>query len=151
MRYAPIRARFCPAAWFPFCMAYKIGFIWRHMKPSIAVSRITNKSKSGGLIAQRTPTHHVVRRVAHCISIIIRRCNARIEGLHNAVRTHTRTILPRRLVSFLNGQVLNRGQLGDRHIASPIGLISFPVRVSLGNPALAMTRLCYDNMSFERN
>ena len=32
--------------------------------------------------------------------------------------------------------------------ASPIGLIPFPVGVSLGNPALAVTRLCHDNMGY---
>ena len=31
--------------------------------------------------------------------------HATIEGLHDAVRTHTRTIFPRSLVSFLYGMV----------------------------------------------
>ena len=77
-------------------MTCKIGFIWRHMKPY----GITHNQRIKKWRTYRSayPTHHVVRRAAHCISIMIRGCNARIEGLHDAVRTHTRTILPRRLV-----------------------------------------------------
>ena len=37
------------------------------------------------------------------------------------------------------------------YIASPIGLIPFPIGVSVATPALAVTRLCHDNMGYVRN